>query len=156
MLIMPLILSWAMAFGARGRPAIPESLSLAALALVSGFVFEITRKIKAPEAERDTVDSYSKVFGTRQAPWVVVGLLVLGAALLVLIVRQIVGSEIGVVWWLVPVLLTGAGSLPFIQFSIRPTSSATKWMEGAAGGVALLSYAFLIAALLVQRGARWS
>lgn len=155
MLVMPMALVWAATFGTNGHDLGSEILLLALLSFVSGFAFEITRKIKSPEDERDTVESYSKVFGTHRAPWVVVVLLLLVSVLSVGLVRLVLGNKTGAVWLMSPVFLAAVGALPFFQFSERPSAGGVKKMEGAAGGVMLLEYLVLIAALIFQRGIEW-
>jgi len=72
MAIMPLIVIWLAYLAAPNQVAaqLTESslfsgamLSMMALSFVSGFCFEITRKTRGPEEERDTVDSYTKILG---------------------------------------------------------------------------------------------
>ncbi len=63
MLIMPLLILWVWsAFYTDNLFIAPFSL-LAGLSFLSGFCFEIARKTHAKEAERSTVDSYSKSLG---------------------------------------------------------------------------------------------
>ncbi|UOG74863.1 UbiA family prenyltransferase [Hymenobacter tibetensis] len=75
MLIMPLLITW-LWVAYRPELVLPARFfMLAALSLLGGFAFEIARKIRAPEAERAGVDSYSRAMGYRGA---------IGAVLLVL------------------------------------------------------------------------
>lgn len=63
MLIMPFIILWVYtAFHPELEILLPYYI-LAALSLLSGFSFEIARKIHAPVAEREGVDSYSSSVG---------------------------------------------------------------------------------------------
>lgn len=63
MLIMPLIILWIWTAYYHDGLHHPALYLLAALSLLGGFSFEIARKIHAPDAERPTVDSYSKSLG---------------------------------------------------------------------------------------------
>ena len=74
MLIMPLVIWWIWSAYAPTYPSQPLLL-LAALSLLGGFSFEMARKIHAPNAERDGIDSYSKSMG--YVPAIVTVLLVL-------------------------------------------------------------------------------
>ena len=63
MLVMPFIILWVYtAFHPQLEILLPYYI-LAALSLLSGFSFEIARKIHAPVAEREGVDSYSASVG---------------------------------------------------------------------------------------------
>ncbi len=62
MLIMPLIIIWI--WSAYASVNSHQGLFLlASLSLLSGFSFEIARKIHSPESEKETIDSYSKTMG---------------------------------------------------------------------------------------------
>jgi len=63
MLIMPLIILWIWSAFYIDSMHHPVLYLLAALSLLGGFSFEIARKIHAPDAERSTVDTYSKSLG---------------------------------------------------------------------------------------------
>ncbi len=74
MLVMPLIVWW---LAQMAQPGTTFSLPLKVLmllAFLSGFCFEITRKTKGPEEERDSIESYSRIFGTRGSALVVMAL----------------------------------------------------------------------------------
>ncbi len=78
MLIMPFIIAWVwLAFS---NVWDVDFFLLAALSLLAGFSFEIARKIHAPQAERPTVDSYSKAIGYRFSIILVLLLLLAGTA----------------------------------------------------------------------------
>lgn len=75
LLIMPLVIGWVWSAYAPVYPFSTPLLLLGTLSLLGGFSFEIARKLHAPEAERELVDSYSKAMG--YAPAIVAVLLVL-------------------------------------------------------------------------------
>jgi len=94
------------------------------------FNWEISRKIRAPEEERDGVDTYTKIFGTY------------GAAYAVLVVRLIdtamvaaVGCHLGVSRWfyVALILLYLACMIGFLQFRFRTSPKTAKRMETYAG-----------------------
>lgn len=79
MLIMPLIITWIWsAYASVGSKQ--GLLLLASLSLLSGFSFEIARKIHTAESERETVDSYSKTMGYNTSILVVLLLVFVGTA----------------------------------------------------------------------------
>ncbi len=153
MLIMPLVVAWAMAVGSPKVPLGGLAL-LAALAYCSGFVFEIGRKIKAPEDERETVDSYSRRFGPRGAARVMVALLVAANALLAVLVWRFGGGAAPVVAGLLAALLA-VGSVAAMGFSARPTRRRAKRLETSAVGTVLAGYLLVIVVLLADRGWLW-
>ncbi len=71
MLIMPLIILWVWMSQSKEMVFNLELIYLLILSLVSGFAFEIARKTRAPEAERETVDSYSKQIGLINAQYLI-------------------------------------------------------------------------------------
>ncbi len=71
MLIMPLIILWVWMSQLNVILFNIELFYLLVLSLVSGFAFEIARKTRAPEAERETVDSYSKQIGLNNAQYLI-------------------------------------------------------------------------------------
>jgi 4-hydroxybenzoate polyprenyltransferase len=81
MLVMPLVIVWIWAAYAPVLPLGKPLLLLATLSLLGGFSFEIARKIHAPAAEREGVDSYSKSVGYGPAAMLV--LLILGGSVAV-------------------------------------------------------------------------
>lgn len=76
MLIMPLVILWVWSAYAPDALFTTPYYLLAMLSLLGGFSFELARKIHAPEAERELVDSYSKSIGFKGA---------IGAVLLVVL-----------------------------------------------------------------------
>ncbi|HEX8427910.1 hypothetical protein [Hymenobacter sp.] len=67
MLVMPLLIGWLWLSYRPSWPLSARFFMLAALSLLGGFAFEIARKIRAPEAERAGIDSYSRAMGYRGA-----------------------------------------------------------------------------------------
>ncbi|HEX8529607.1 MAG TPA: hypothetical protein VF646_06270 [Cytophagales bacterium] len=100
MLIMPLVIWWiwsayAYWYVLRGPLAV-----LALLSLLGGFSFEIARKIHAPGAERERVDSYSKSMGYAPAILTVLALLLAGV-----LEQGYLLYLLGAGWW--PYLVVG-------------------------------------------------
>lgn len=87
MLIMPLLILWIWSAYAPGFNIAQNFLLLAALSLLGGFSFEIARKIHAPEAERELVDSYSRSMGYRASISAVLTILLAGIAVQAYLLR---------------------------------------------------------------------
>lgn len=132
MLIMPLLSLLVFSFATRKWPW-EAPFWFWVYAFVGFFVtfnWEVSRKIRAPEEEIDGVDSYTKIFGT------------FGAAYVVLIIRAIdtalvaaVGHHLGVSNWFYVALLVlyAVCLLAFFQYRMRPTPRHAKMMEVYAG-----------------------
>lgn len=153
MLIMPLIVWWLMQMGQPGLVWTPLAGLMMALSFVTGFGFEITRKTRGPEEERDTVDSYTKVFGVRGASCIVM-LLIGGMALAqILLVFYVID---GLAWrlGLWAVLLAGAFmALDSVKkFWLAPSLAGRERNEKAVALCMLIGYAVLLLALGVERG----
>lgn len=151
MAIMPLIMWWIVQMGAPGLPLQPLLMVLGALFFVSGFAFEICRKTRGPEEERNTVDSYSKIFGTRGAACVVLLLVTSMVGLQFYVVNQL---STGIFWSGFVVLAVGA-SLPFwslFKFLSAPSLKARERNEACVALSMLLGYGVLIAAVVVEQG----
>ena len=103
MLIMPLIVYW-LANLAVPNVVLNESLMvMMLLAFISGFCFEITRKTKGIEEERDTVDSYSRIFGTKGSAYIV--MLLVSMMLLAQGALRFALDTSYIVWFLMPLVL---------------------------------------------------
>ena len=94
------------------------------------FNWEVSRKIRAPEDEIETVDSYSKILGTY------------GAANLVVIIRVVDTLLVSLVGWhlklsswfyFILVILFLICLQGFIQFRLHPSARTAKWIEKYAG-----------------------
>ena len=151
MLIMPLIVFW-LANLAVPNAVLNESLMvMMLLAFISGFCFEITRKTKGIEEERDTVDSYSRIFGTKGSAYIVmllVSMMLLsqGALLFVLDVNYIG-------WLLIPlILMYGVAIRQVNRFIANSTIEGREKNEAAVAVNMLIGYLVIIIAVLVNNG----
>ena len=151
MLIMPLIVFW-LANLAVPNAVLNESLMMMMLlAFISGFCFEITRKTKGVEEERDTVDSYSRIFGTKGSAYIVmilVSMMLLsqGALLFVLDVNYIG-------WLLIPlILMYGVAIRQVKRFIANSTIEGREKNEAAVAINMLIGYLVIIIAVLVNNG----
>ncbi|MGK0444935.1 MAG: 4-hydroxybenzoate polyprenyltransferase [Bermanella sp.] len=151
MLIMPLIVYW-LANLAVPNAVLNESLMvMMLLAFISGFCFEITRKTKGVEEERDTVDSYSRIFGTKGSAYIVMMLVSMmllsqGALLFVLGVNYIG-------WLLIPlILMYGVAIRQVKRFIANSTMEGREKNEAAVAINMLIGYLVIIIAVLVNNG----
>ena len=147
MLVMPLIVWWLANLGAPGLSLSASIGWLMALAFVSGFAFEITRKSKGAEEERDSVDSYSRIFGARGAVIVILLLALTMLAIQILLVWQLAGA---LPVWALAILLLALG-LPLLtlkRYWRQATERARKHNEAAIALLMLIGYAVTIAVAL--------
>lgn len=156
MLVMPLVVWWLAQLAVPGIALTGPLQLLMLLAFVSGFCFEITRKTKGPEEERDSVESYSRIFGTRGAAWVVIGLVTAMVACQVWLIQVIAGALLP--WALV--LLAAFYALGLRQmhrFLQAPSAAMREKNEAMVALTMLAGYAVLMAVIVAQHGlsARW-
>ena len=100
MLIMPLVILWLWTAWQPNFDLTQPLLVLMALSVLGGFSFELARKIHAPQAEREGLDSYSKALGYQGAIFAVLTVLLIGIGTQAHLLEQI-GSR----WW--PYVLIG-------------------------------------------------
>ena len=156
MLVMPLVILWIAQMGVGDSALPPAVYPLAVGAMLSGFVFEIARKTRAPEEERAGVDSYSRVFGARTAPLVPLGLDAAAAALLALAIALAAGraaTAASVAGLALAVALAGRALL---EFRREPSPGRARRSQSIVGLAMLLGYAIVAAAIIVERGVRWA
>ena len=151
MVVMPMGLIWVVAMGSPGQPIEQVVYVLAAFSFVSGFTFEVSRKIKAPDDERDTIDSYTKIFGTKGAPMVAFSLVITGALVLCYLMNSIL-PELHVAFYGVVLLIPVLVASPYLKFIKEPNSELPDKIEAASGVALLLSYVILTTAIITESG----
>jgi 4-hydroxybenzoate polyprenyltransferase len=111
------------------------------------FNWEVSRKIRAPEDEIEGVDSYTRVFGTYGAAYIVLLIRVIDTALVAL-----VGRHLGLPPWfyaalvaLFLVCLTG-----FFQYRFRTSRKTAKRMETYAG-MYIIAFDVILAIAIAQK-----
>lgn len=147
MLVMPLIVWWLANLGAPGLSLSASMGWLMALAFVSGFAFEITRKTKGAEEERDSVDSYSRIFGARGAVIVILLLALAMLTIQLLLVWKLAGM---LPLWALIILIMALG-LPLLtlkRYWQQASEKARKHNEAAIALLMLIGYAVTIAVAL--------
>ena len=144
MVVMPLAVFWIMQMGA---PVGWQKMIAAVPILLVGFfaaaALEVVRKTRAPEEERETVDSYTRTLGMRGACITGSALALLGGAAQSWFLATHLGAP---VWlhlgvWLFPALLV----FSLARFWQSPSVSARKRNEGTVALSILGGYLMIIA-----------
>lgn len=111
------------------------------------FNWEVSRKIRAPEQEIEGVDSYTKIFGTYGAAWLVLAIRVVDTAMVAL-----VGYHLGLsVWFYIAlVALFGVCLLGFLQYRFQTNAKTAKRMETYAG-LYIIAFDLILAIEIVRK-----
>ncbi len=151
MLIMPLIVFWLANLAVADISLTLPLLLMMSLAFISGFCFEITRKTRGPEEERATVDSYSKIFGTQGAAYLVIGLIVIMLINQIGLIFSLQLSYFPIYFTLFSLLamLTLTSLLKFIK---QPSLAAREKNETAVAINMLLGYLVIIVGICLEQG----
>ena len=132
MLIMPLLslLVFSFATGRWPWTAPPWYWMYAWVGFFVTFNWEVSRKIRAPEDEIEGVDTYTRVFGTYGAAYVVLLIRVIDTALV-----SLVGWHLGLSPWFYVALvaLFVVSLIGFFQFRFHTSRKTAKRMETYAG-----------------------
>jgi len=159
MMIMPLTVFW---LANLATPSVdvtsvltPSLYVMMLLAFVSGFCFEIARKTRGPEEERDTVDSYSKIFGTKGSAYVVMALV---SAMLVSQVLLLLSIDVNYIWaYCIALVATYILAIKQVfSFVAEPSLKGREKNEAAIAINMLVGYLVVIIAVLVSNGIAWS
>lgn len=142
MAIMPLIdayttgLDWLVA---RAHPPLAIVWFLV-VTFLNGVVLEIGRKIRPPEAEREGVDTYTRAWGLRVAPWVWLAALA-GSAL----TASLASRAIGTTEFATPLLalVAAVAAWPARGFLRAPGAAAARRIESASQLWPLFTYLIL-------------
>jgi len=154
MVVMPMALVWMATIGAGDMPLTADVGLLAALSFLSGAAFEVPRKTKGPDEERDTIQSYSQVWGPRGAASIIAALLVGQAWFEVLLLRLVLdtphwGWYVGLAaTFVLPVYAVGS-------YLKEPSTKGRKLNEGGVSLAMLSAYVLLLAAVISERGIEW-
>ena len=108
------------------------------------FNWEVSRKIRAPEDEREGVETYTRIFGTYGAAYVVLAIRVVDTALVIL-----VGRHLGLPRWfdaaLVALFLVTL--VGFFQYRFQTSRKTAKRMETYAG-MYIVAFDLILAAAI--------
>ena len=149
MLVMPLLAAMLFSF-ATGRPPLQAPFWFWVYAWVGFFVtfnWEISRKIRAPEEEREGVQSYTRTLGTFGAAWAVLAVRAVDTAMV-----AAVGWRLDLPAWfyLALVALYALCLVGFVQFRRAPTPVHARRMELYAG-LYIVAFDLVLAAALAHR-----
>jgi hypothetical protein len=155
MVVMPMALVWMAFMGADSEP-LPMTVGLlAALSFCSGAAFEVTRKTKGAEEERDTIRTYSQIWGTTASPLIVLVLLIISTVLQVFLLRLVFDGAVHWGWYVGLVAVLALPAISLHLYRVDPTAKARKMNEGMVSLTMLASYVVLLAAVIVERGIAW-
>jgi 4-hydroxybenzoate polyprenyltransferase len=146
MLLMPLLSLMVFSF-ATGRWAWEAPGWYLVYSWVGFFVtfnWEVSRKIRAPEDEREGVETYTRIFGTYGAAYIVLAIRVIDTALVML-----VGRHLGLPRWfdaalIALFLITCIG---FFQYRFQTSRKTAKRMETYAG-IYIIAFDLILAAAI--------
>ncbi|HYO75742.1 MAG TPA: UbiA family prenyltransferase [Thermoanaerobaculia bacterium] len=149
MLIMPLLSLLVFSFATRRWPweAPAWFWVYAFVGFFVTFNWEVSRKIRAPEQEVEGVESYTKIFGTFGAAYVVLAIRAIDTALVAAVGHHLGASN----WFYIALLALYAVCLAgFFQYRFRPTPRHAKMMEVYAG-MYMIVFDLLVAVELGRR-----
>lgn len=151
MAIMPLVIWWIVNLAVPGTTLNGLVISLMLLAFVSGFCFEITRKTRGPEEERDSVDSYTKIYGVSGCTAIILSLLAIMALIQIYLLQSIVtgGYWVGIVLVLAVI---GLAVKSVLSFRSQPTLPGREKNEKMVGLAMIGGYLVVVSAVIVERG----
>lgn len=149
MLVMPLLslLVWSFATGRVPWAAPPWYFVYAWVGFFVTFNWEVSRKIRAPEDEIAGVATYSRIFGTYGAAWLVLAIRVVDTLLVIL-----VGRHLGLGWGFTAALaaLFAFCLVAFYQFRVHTSRRTAKLMETYAG-VYIIAFDIILAVAISHR-----
>ncbi|MDY7093583.1 MAG: hypothetical protein SX243_11495 [Acidobacteriota bacterium] len=148
MMVMPLLALMVFSF-AVGRWPWQAPPWFWVYAFVGFFVtsnWEVSRKIRAPEEEIEGVDSYTRIFGTFGAAWVVLGIRVVDTLMV-----AAVGWHLQLPLWFYLALigLYGVCLVGFVQYRLAPAPKTARRMETFAG-MYIIAFDLILAVAIAQ------
>lgn len=141
MVIMPLIIVWIWSSFNVEFIYNNSLVYLVLLSLLSGFAFEIARKTHATDAERTTVDSYSKQLGLHNAQYLIMGLAI-GMNLSLIMLFTVL--NVPVVLYFVLILVCLWVIFEYLKTIKNPSEIAFRKNEKKVSLMMLISYLSLI------------
>lgn len=149
MMIMPLMALTVYSFTTLRYPwqAPPWFWLYAFVGFFVTFNWEVSRKIRAPEQEVEGVESYTKLFGTYGAAWMVLAIRVVDTGLVAL-----VGYHLGLSLWfyVALIVLFAVCLLGFLQYRFDTNVKTAKRMETYAG-MYIIAFDLILALELVHK-----
>ena len=136
-----------------GAPFDARALAFGLVATFSSLGFEIARKLRAPEDEREGQETYTAALGVGPAV-----ALLLAVQIFTSTSAHVAGLVLGtsvLFTWGAPVLLW-LSVLPAVSFARSPTPKGAKATDAAASLAALLLYLGLAADVIIREGIKWT
>ena len=156
MLVIPIAFVWYMTMAAHDAPLpMQPTLWIVTLGFFTSFAGEVSRKIKAPQDERDSIDSYTKVLGLKGAPITLCIFVVLNAFLVFNILELILGTSPGWGWWIALILAVLLGFGTFMKFLSDPNPKWATLCEASSGGATVIFVITLLVALFQTHSVVW-
>jgi 4-hydroxybenzoate polyprenyltransferase len=153
MVVMLLVVGWVASIADPLAPSRPIVWALASLVFLAGLVFEVARKMRAPEDERPTADTYTGALGPWRASMLLATLAVATYLMAIAVVQRLgVETTIGAV---------AAGGLSILavvtvmRFAERPTPRGAKLVEAAAGLAIMAAHLMIAAGVVSARAIVW-
>lgn len=156
MIVMPMALVWMAHLGAGGQWLQPEIGWLAGASFFSGAAFEVTRKTRAPEEERDTVDSYARVLGLKPACLTILTFLACSVGCQLMLLGAALPQGPGLVWSIACALPLTLPIFQLVKFMREPLLKHRKANEASVALAMLSGYIILIAAMITTHHATLS
>lgn len=156
MIVMPMALVWMAHLGAGGAWLPPEIGWLAGASFFSGAAFEVTRKTRAPEEERDTVDSYARVLGLKPACITILAFLVCSIGCQLMLLRAALPEGPGIGWTIACIAPLALPLFQLVKFMRQPLFKHRKANEASVALAMLSGYLILIAAMIATHHATLS
>ena len=150
--VTPLAIIWMMSMSGEIQFS-SITISFILTCLSCGIAFEISRKIKTPEDEVKTVDSYSQVVGYKLASVYSLFSLLISTVLLCFILNEI---DTQLIIISIPVLLLVISAFVYVSFMSSPSAKKAKLLEVSASLYMLLMYLILLFVLVNKMEWLWA
>jgi 4-hydroxybenzoate polyprenyltransferase len=154
MAVMLLIVGWVASMGASAATHQPMIWALGGLVFLAGLVFEIARKIRAPEDERPMADSYTRALGIPRASGLL-ALLTVVTGIAASAIAQRLGSSGALTGSIVTGVLSLLVVLAATRFALRPTRRGASIAEAAAGISIMAAHVMVVIAVVSTRTVVW-
>lgn len=154
MAVMPLLVGWVAAMGHPSAPRAPTIWALGGVVFLAGLVFEVARKLRAPEDERPLADSYTGALGIERASMILAVLAVVTCIAAIALARFISAAQ-GVLGPLTVSGLSFLTVLAALSFARYPTHRRARLAEATAGLAIMAAHVLLLAAVVGGRIITW-
>jgi len=154
MVVMLPLVAWVASMGNTDAFRIPSTWALASLVYASGLAFEMGRKMRAPDDEHPSADSYTQSLGIDRST-LLLAVVVAVVSALTLVTTNVIDGRI-------PPLMTAAAgegaALAVIlihQFRQHPERRAARRIEAGVGVSILTMHGALLATVIQLRSVAW-